>query len=415
MRAALLGGGPFLTSTYEVPEGAHGVEVTAGHACVTFYSHTAKLGGIQILDVTDPAAPIRLGAFETGDSGLDVQMTGNLAVFTFLNPYTFLGGLHIVDVSDPADPRRVGTFDTLLDPQRIAVAGRYVYVAAGVEGLKIIDLLDPAAPVLIGEYGTPGAAMDVKLSGHVAFVATGDALLVFEVGDPARPVLIGSLYAEGHSVVGLAIAGSRLLATDPLGALLVIDVSDPVHPMLKAQVPLADAAGGVAVDGRYAYVAAGYSGLQIVDLERRDGPGVVGSQGLFGNSGYFSGIVLSGEHAFVADVINGVHVIDVEDPAAPAAVGGLDLAALPSVFGNPGVVVAGTTAYVSDAVAGLLAVDVKNPSSPELRTSLGTPGAAAGLAAGSGSAEGLVFLADGANGVRVIDAPFRHRVRPICC
>src|SRR5258705_4620694 len=40
LRATLLGGGPFLESTYEVPEGARGVEVSAGHACVPFYSHT---------------------------------------------------------------------------------------------------------------------------------------------------------------------------------------------------------------------------------------------------------------------------------------------------------------------------------------------------------------------------------------
>src|SRR6185436_4719243 len=91
MHASLLGGGPFLAATYPVPEGARGLEAADGHACVTFYSHAAKLGGIQILDFADPASPSRLGSFETGDSGLDVQRAGNLAFFTFMNPYTFLG------------------------------------------------------------------------------------------------------------------------------------------------------------------------------------------------------------------------------------------------------------------------------------------------------------------------------------
>jgi hypothetical protein len=404
MRAALLGGGPFLEGTYAVPEGIRGLETADGHACVTFYSHTAKLGGIQILDLDDPAAPLRLGAFETGDSGLDVQRSGDLAYFTFMNPYTFLGGLHIVDVSDPAHPHRVGTFDILLDPQRIVVEGRYVYVAAGFEGLKIIDVLDPAAPLLAGERDTPGMAMDVKLAGPIAYVADGDALLVFDVGDPHQPVLIGSLYRERQSLAGLAIAGSRLLAADRLGALLVIDIGDPAHPALLAQVPLADAAGGVAVDGRFAYVASGYSGLQIVDLERRGGPAVVGSQGMFGNSAYFTGVALSGGRAYVADLINGIQVIDVANPAVPALLGSLDLAPLPSAVGNPGVVVAGRTAFVADAGNGLLAVDVGDPSSPWLRASLATTGPAAGLAAGSGPAEGFVFLAAGANGVRTIDA-----------
>ena len=237
-RAALIGGGPFVVGSYGLSEGAHGVEVTAGHACVTFYSHTSKLGGIQLLDFSDPAAPIRLGSFETGDSGLDVRMSGPLAIFTFLNPYTFLGGLHIVDVSDPADPRRVGTFDTLLDPRRFAVAGTLVYVAAGVEGLKVIDLEDPSAPRLVAEFDTPGAATDVKLAGSLAYVADDDALLVFDVGDPAHPIVIGSLYGEERSVTGLAIAGPRLVATDARGGLQLIDISDPARPRSIARVPL---------------------------------------------------------------------------------------------------------------------------------------------------------------------------------
>ena len=403
MRAALLGGGPFLTATYPVPEGARGLEAADGHACVTFYSHAAKLGGIQILDFDDPAAPVRLGSFETGDSGLDVQRWGNLAFFTFMNPYTFLGGLHIVDLSNPANPHRVGTFDTFFDPQRIALDGSYVYVAAGVEGLKILDVRDPTVPILAGEADTPGIAMDVKLDGHLAYVADTDALLVFDVGDPHAPVLIGSLYRERQSLSGLALAGTRLIAADRLGALLVIDIGDPAHPTLAARVPLADAAGGVAVDGRYAYVAAGYSGLQIVDLDRRGGPAVVGSQGMFGNSAYFLGVSLSGGRAFVTDLINGVQVIDVRNPVAPALLGSLDFGELPSAVGNPGVVVAGGTAFLSDAEAGLLAVDVADPTSPALRASLGIEGTATGLAAGTGSAEGFVFLAAGASGVRTID------------
>src|SRR5262245_532904 len=403
-RAAFFGGGPFVVGSYDLSEGAHGVEATSGHACATFYSHTSKLGGIQILDFSDPAAPIRLGSFETGDSGLDVRMAGSLAIFTFLNPYTFLGGLHIVDVSDPANPRRVGTFDTLLDPRRFVVAGTLVYVAAGIEDLKIIDLEDPAAPRLVGEFDTPGAAADVKLSGHLAYVADDDALLVFDVGDPSHPIMIGSLYGEERSVVGLAIAGPRLVATDARGGLQVIDVSDPARPRSIARVPLADAADGVVVEGRFAYVAAGYSGLQIVDLQRPDAPIVVASQGLFGNSAYFSSVAVSDGRAYVADLINGIQVIDVRESVAPAAVGGLDLSLLPSATGNPAVAVAGSTAYVSDAGAGLFAVDVADPKAPVVRGSLGVPGAAAGLAAGSGASEGLVFLADGGHGVRVIDA-----------
>src|SRR5947208_232997 len=77
-RVSLLDGGPFLLGSYIMPEGARAVEMHGSHACVAFYSHATKLGGIDILDLTDPRAPARVGAFETGDSGVGVVVAGTL-------------------------------------------------------------------------------------------------------------------------------------------------------------------------------------------------------------------------------------------------------------------------------------------------------------------------------------------------
>src|SRR5262245_20100758 len=118
-RVSLLGGGPHIAGGYPLSEGAHGVEVHGNHACVTYYNHATKLGGIHLLDISDPVHPVRLGLFETGDSGVGVQMNDSLAYVTFLNPYTFLGGMHVLDVTDPSAIRRLGTFDVLSDPQAI--------------------------------------------------------------------------------------------------------------------------------------------------------------------------------------------------------------------------------------------------------------------------------------------------------
>ena len=76
-RIALLNGGPFLLGSYIMPEGARAVEIKGDRACVAFYSHATKLGGILILDLSDPAAPVPVGGFETGDSGTGVQVAGS--------------------------------------------------------------------------------------------------------------------------------------------------------------------------------------------------------------------------------------------------------------------------------------------------------------------------------------------------
>jgi hypothetical protein len=134
-------------------------------------------------------------------------------------------------------------------------------------------------------------------------------------------------------------------------------------------------------------------------VERPGGPVVAGSQGLFGNSGYFAGVALSGRYAYAADLVNGVQVIDIGAPAAPRLLGGLDVAPYPPQAGNQGVAVAGGVAYMADGARGLLAIDVSNPAAPVLAGSLGVPGTARGLAV----SEGHAFLADGTNGVRVIE------------
>src|SRR3989475_632242 len=257
-RVALLNGGPFLLGSYIMPEGARAVEITGGRACVAFYSHATKLGGILILDLTDPAALSPVGAFETGDSGTGVQVAGSLAYVPFLNPYTYEGGLHIVDITIPAEPRRLGTVYGLVDPQAINVAGTYAYVADGAAGLKIIDVSDPSSPRLAGVFDTGGTARDVKIAGAHAYVADGaGGLVVVDVTDPAAPGLAGSYATPASSITGVALQGTRAYAADIAAGLLVLDVTDPARPVLLGRAPTSDAATSVAVDGRYAFVAGG--------------------------------------------------------------------------------------------------------------------------------------------------------------
>ena len=71
------------------------------------------------------------------------------------------GGLWIIDVSDPANPVRRGGYDTPDNTMYMTVAGSLAYVAAGHDGLWIIDVSDPANPVHRGGYDTPGDAEGV--------------------------------------------------------------------------------------------------------------------------------------------------------------------------------------------------------------------------------------------------------------
>ena len=80
--------------------------------------------------------------------------------------------------------------------------------------------------------------------------------------------------------------------------------------------PRGGAARGVAVSGNYAYVAAEYGGLQVIDVSNPANPERVGGR-TNDLGGIPTGVAVSGNYAYVADFGAGLQVIDVSNPANP--------------------------------------------------------------------------------------------------
>ena len=179
-------------------------------------------GGINLYDVSDPAAPERIDRFSAlqgrphdvylrdgrvygsimpssiGNGGLVIaDVSGGAATIvaeiTYPKSFTHSAWLsadgtvlyiadervnapiRIYDVSNPGDPRPLGTYQPRLGtiPHNWLVKDdRFAYLAHYKHGLEVLDVSDPANPELIGFYDThPGAANDDLLFG--AAPATG--------------------------------------------------------------------------------------------------------------------------------------------------------------------------------------------------------------------------------------------------
>ena len=74
-------------------------------------------------------------------------------------------GLQVIDVSNPANPVRVGGYDTSGYAYGVAVSGNIAYVADDDAGLQVIDVSNPASPVRVGGYDTSGNGEGVAVSG----------------------------------------------------------------------------------------------------------------------------------------------------------------------------------------------------------------------------------------------------------
>jgi len=53
------------------------------------------------------------------------------------------GGLRIIEVSDPAAPVEIGSCDSVYDAMHVVVHGTYAYVASGAHGMHSVDVSDP--------------------------------------------------------------------------------------------------------------------------------------------------------------------------------------------------------------------------------------------------------------------------------
>jgi hypothetical protein len=189
---------PVLIAQAATPGSANDVRVAGAVAYV------AEDVGLQLVDVSDPAHPARLGSLSLpGGDQARLAVAGNLVYLADLN-----FGLHVVDVTNPMQPIEVGSLALAGTPRAVslggtglggfALTGSYAVVACGDGGVAVVDVSDPAAPFLAG--ATPDdqpRAGSVTVRGHYAYVAAGEeavygGLHVVELADPTDPVEVGA-------------------------------------------------------------------------------------------------------------------------------------------------------------------------------------------------------------------------------
>ena len=129
-----------------------------------------------------------------------------------------------------------------------------------------------------------------------------------------------------------------------------IDYADYVRPL--GGVSTSDRAVHIAVAGDFAYVADGFSGLQVIDVADPLNPRRAGGAATQG----FAQAVAVDQGIAVVAAGSALFIFDVSDPSTPQP-----LASIPAT--NPqGVALSGGRAFVADGLQ-LLIVDVSDPSS----------------------------------------------------
>jgi hypothetical protein len=411
------------------PRRVGGLEGGYGHLAVANNYVYVVGNGFEVIDISDPASPRRAGACAfNGESTSEVAVSGN---------YAYLAdraSLHVIDIADPTTPRRVGGLQASVGQGSIglAAAGAYAYLAGGWydeaakvwrDGLQVIDVSDPANPQRIGGCDTSVSGTGVVVSGHHAFMHSwGRGGVVIDISDPAHAQQVGRYRTTG-CVNGVAVSGSYLyLATSGDGqafmigeGLLVFDIWVLANPQRVGRYRTNVQADGVAVSGTFACVAGSWAegtnwvdGLQVIDISNPADPRLASD---YDASTWYYRVPTSTNFTYVPDPDEVWLVNDVSDPASPRQVGGYKTIA--SAFG---VTVAGRYAYHFEG--NLIVTDVSDPTSPHLvgnlETALAEPPWALALSGHYAYVVGSRY--DGTNwiaGLKVIDVADPAHPRPL--
>lgn len=182
-----------------------------------------RLLALVMVDVSNPAGPVRLGAYDTAGTARSVDVIGSIAYVA-----DGTGGLQIIDVTDPAAPVRLGAYHTPGDAAGLQVAGNRVYVADSSAGLMIFDVSNPATPALLAACSAASGGRGVQVVGGLAYVSVGTAgLRLVDVGNPLAPVYLGGCDTPGTASASQTVGGLVYVA-DLTGGLRVLQAGSPV-------------------------------------------------------------------------------------------------------------------------------------------------------------------------------------------
>jgi hypothetical protein len=170
---------------------------------------------------------------------------------------------------------------------------------------------------------------------------------------------------------------------DSFWGLRIINIANPENPFQQGFCSTPGSATGVAVSGRFAYVADWDGGLRIIDISSPLSPFEVGHYSIPGHNA--ADLAVFSNYVCVAADSGGARFIDVTDPASPYEVGYYEMQGYAE-----NVFVIGTSVFIADGISGLRIINAFHPSMPIEVGYYDSPGVACGVVA----SESLAYLAD---------------------
>jgi len=160
------------------------------------------------------------------------------------------------------------------------------------------------------------AVKDVYVQGNYAYCACDrDGLIILDISDPSHPIEVSRLDTPGFAEA-VWVRDTLAFIADWNGGLRIIDVSNPVAPAEIGTTYVGEMAVDVAVRGEYAYVGTRGSGMKVIDISDPSSSYCLVIP-TFSTSQVVRNIHFSGDYAFITGnpyVTGSIWVVDISDP-----------------------------------------------------------------------------------------------------
>ena len=237
--------------------------------------------GIQIINITNPAAPTAVSSITDGESdgsgGTFDELDGARTITTVTigqSTYALVAsfeddGIQIINITNPATPTAVssitdgGTFDELegaFDITTVQIgASTYALVASATDdGVQIIDISTPSSPSAVSSI-TDGSTFD-ELDGAIGITtvqinsstyalvasATDDGVQIINISNPATPTAVSSVTdgntfdeldrASAITTVQIGASTYALVAARADNGVQIINISNPAAPTAASSI-----------------------------------------------------------------------------------------------------------------------------------------------------------------------------------
>ena len=293
---------------------ASGITVSGNYAYLA-----SGTNGLLIYDISNPAHPVKVGhpagPNDTGLNATGVAVSGNFAILT--TPQFSSHSLCVYDASNPAAPTNiystnlnlyagggVAAFGTNFfaggddlvaigtvglsnppavqsifrpsfnygNPVGIAAGSDFFALATGANGNVFVATFLNGVFTNVVATNVAAAATGVAVQGRNIYVANNSTapLQAYNFGTNGALTKLGRVSYPGSPITGSAVAISGDYAyLAGFGGLRAVNIADPTNPVAAGQTTTNYGGQnlGVAVAGRYLYVASGTNGLRVFAIQ----------------------------------------------------------------------------------------------------------------------------------------------------